>query len=131
MSTALKIVRNVYSGFARGELKTVLLSLAVDVRWTEMAGFPYAGVYTGRSAVQHVLERISADWDDFKIEVERFVDGGDAIAAVGWYGGIYRANGRRLRCRVTHVWTVRSGLVATFEQFVDTKLVDAVLGDER
>lgn len=130
MSTALKIVQNIYSGFARGDLRTVLLGLAPDVRWTEMAGFPYAGAYTGRPAVQHVLERLGADWDSFRVEVERFVDGGDAVAAVGWYSGVYRANGRRLRCRVTHVWTIRSGLVASFEQFVDTKLVaDAIAGE--
>jgi uncharacterized protein len=46
----------------------------------------------------------------------------------GRYGGTYKATGRSTNAQVVHVWTIRSGKLASFKQYVDTAEMRAVVG---
>lgn len=113
-----------YSASDRGDLAGMLAPLAADVRWTEMAGFPYAGTYVGPDAVrENVFERIGAEWDGYVAAITELIDGGDTIVGLGTYSGTNRASGRYFEARVAHVWRLEGGEVVRFEQFTDTALV--------
>ena len=89
-----------------------------------MAGFPYAGTYTGPDALLNgVFARIGADWDGFGFKLDRLVDGGDTIVAIGTYWGTCRRTSRKMQARAVHVWEMAEGKLLRFEQFADTKLV--------
>lgn len=45
------------------------------------------------------------------MSVERFIDAGDHIAAVGWTRGRTRQGGVAFDVAVTHVWTVRDAWI--------------------
>jgi ketosteroid isomerase-like protein len=125
----VEIIRECYEAAGRGDGETMLALLAPDVRWTEMAGFPYAGTYTGPGEVAtKVLARIPEDWDDFRIDVDELLDAGDTVVMVGAYGGTSRATGKPMSPRVVHVWKLRGSKVTAFEQFVDTLKVAEALG---
>lgn len=47
MPSNLDIIRSTYEGESAVNAKNLLDSLAPDVKWTEAAGFPYAGTYKG------------------------------------------------------------------------------------
>ena len=123
-----EIIRAHYAASDRGDLEGMLAPLAPDPRWTEMAGFPYAGTYVGPDEVRRgVFERIAADWDGYTAAITELVDGGDTIVGLGTYSGTHKASGRSFEARVAHVWRLRDGRVVAFEQFTDTaRVADAL-----
>ena len=121
-------VRGVYEAFARGDIQRVLDFLSPDVEWTEAEGFPYGGTYTGPEAVlSGVFMRLGTEWDGFSAVPREYVDGGDAVVALGTYGGTYKATGKGLRAEFAHVWKIREGKAVRFTQYVDTLLVQRAL----
>jgi ketosteroid isomerase-like protein len=128
MTTNHDIIKAHYDASDRGDLEGMLAPLAPDVRWTEMAGFPYAGTYVGPDEVRaNVFERIGAEWDGYTAAITELIDGGDTVVGLGTYSGTFKATGRAFEARVAHVWRLENGRVVRFEQFTDTALVrDAV-----
>ncbi|MCX8507873.1 MAG: nuclear transport factor 2 family protein [Rhodobacteraceae bacterium] len=128
MPTNLEIIQNHYAGSDRKDIVAMLAPLSPKAEWTEMAGFPCAGTYVGPDAVvENVFKALGAEWDDYTVKVDRLIDGGDTIVAVGTYSGTYRKTGKKMTARVTHVWDLKDGKVTRFEQFTDTALVAAAM----
>lgn len=124
MPSNYEIVQAHYAASDRGDIDGMLAPLASDVRWTEMAGFPYAGTYIGPEEVRRgVFERLGAEWDGYTAAITELVDGGDTIVGLGTYSGTNRATGRSFEARVAHVWRLADGRVVAFEQFTDTARV--------
>ena len=119
-------VRSLYDAFARGDMPAVLAGLAPDVVWMEAEGTPYAdrNPYRGPQAVATgVFQRLGADWNNFRADVERVVDGGDTVVVLGRYRATNRQTGRALDAPFAHVWNLRDGKVVRFDQYVDTAQV--------
>jgi ketosteroid isomerase-like protein len=58
------VVRRQYLASAAADLDALRATLAPDVEWTEMAGFPLAGTYrTPDGVTANVMQRLGADWD--------------------------------------------------------------------
>ncbi|MFG6486245.1 nuclear transport factor 2 family protein [Roseateles sp. BYS78W] len=127
--TALDIIRAHYAASDRGNIDGMLVDMHPQVRWTEAAGFPYAGTYVGPEAVARgVFARIAHDWEGFGFHLEQLVGSGDAVVATGSYRGTCRGTGRAIDVRTAHVWKLADGRVTAFEQFTDTLLVDRAVG---
>lgn len=123
-----EIINDHYAASDRGDLAGMLAPLADDVRWTEAAGFPYAGTYIGPDAVAaNVFERIQREWNDYTLAIDEVLDGGATVVGVGTYSGTYAATGRFFAARVAHVWRLAGGQVVEFEQFTDTELVNRAI----
>ncbi|RIK96712.1 MAG: DUF4440 domain-containing protein [Burkholderiales bacterium] len=121
MRTPRDVVQAHYDASARGDLDAMLADLAPQARWTEAAGSPLAGTYTGREQiVAHVFAPIQRDWEGFRFELECLIADDRRVAAVGAYSGTFRATGKPMRARVAHVWEVEDGKIVRFEQFADT-----------
>lgn len=120
-----QIIRRHYAASSRGDLPGMLASFSAEVQWTEAAGFPYAGTYVGADAVaENVFARIQAEWDDYTVEIDEVIDGGDVVVGIGTYSGTYTNTGRYFSARVAHVWRLKGGEIVAFEQFTDTELVN-------
>ena len=128
MGNNSEMVRATYAAFEVGDVPGVLGALAEDVEWIEADGFPTAGTYRGHdSVVQGVFMPLVQDYDGFTAKPETFVAEGDTVITVGWYEAVYKATGKVARARFAHVWTVRDGKVARFEQVVDSATFNAAL----
>jgi ketosteroid isomerase-like protein len=113
-----------YAASDRRDVEAMMAPITEETRWTEMAGFPYAGTYVGSGAiVAGVFKRISEEWDDYTFSLERLIDGGKAIVGIGTYSGRYKKTGKAMTARVVHVWDMEDGRVVNFEQFTDTRMV--------
>ncbi|NBF01712.1 DUF4440 domain-containing protein [Pseudomonas sp. Fl5BN2] len=125
----LALIRSTYEGANSQEnAKNTAAALAPDARWTEAAGFPYAGTYVGFEAVlEHVFKRLGSEWHDFTFKVENYVAQGDKVFAYGNYQGIYKDSGKPIDVRVAHLWTLKDGQVTHFEQFVDSHSVQLAM----
>jgi hypothetical protein len=118
------VVRRQYLAAATGDLETLKETLAADVEWTEMAGFPLGGTYRGPEAVvSGVLARLAADWDGFAAHDDTYITDGEDVVVLARYTGRHHQTGRELNVRVAHHYTVRGGKIVRFEQFVDSALV--------
>lgn len=128
MNRNYEAIKAHYAGSDRGDFAAMMAPITDATAWTEMAGFPYAGTYVGVAAIaEGVFRRIGEDWQDFSFSLERLVDGGATIVAIGAYSGTCRKTGKAMSARVTHVWDMSDGKVVRFEQFADTRLVAAAL----
>ncbi|MFF5287592.1 MULTISPECIES: nuclear transport factor 2 family protein [Streptomyces] len=118
------VVRRQYLASAAGDLQALRATLAPDVEWTEMAGFPLAGTYrTPEGVTANVMEKLGADWDDWTAHDDTYVVDGENVVVLARYTATNKATGKPIDVRVAHHFTVRGGLIVRFEQFVDTALV--------
>lgn len=121
--TNVEIVESLYRAFARGDLPAVREMLDPRIEWYEAENFPYADAnpYLGPDAVlDGVYARLNSEWDGFREELRDVFNAGDRIVTVGYYIGVYKATGKRVRAQFVHLWTVRGGRVTAFEQYTDT-----------
>ena len=118
------VVRRQYLASARGDLEALRATLADDVEWTEMAGFPLAGTYrTPQSVTANVMEKLAAEWDGWTAHDDTYVVEGEDVVVLARYTAQHRVTGKPLAVRVAHHFVVRGGLIVRFEQLVDTALV--------
>lgn len=122
------VVRRQYLASAAGDLGALKATLAPDVEWTEMAGFPLAGTYrTPDGVTANVMKRLAADWTGWTAHDDTYVVDGENVVVLARYTARNKATGKDLDVRVAHHFTVRGGLIVRFEQFVDTaKVRDAM-----
>lgn len=124
MSNNYDIIKDHYAASDRKDLAGMMANVSATVEWTEMAGFPCAGTWTGPQAViDNVFKILGGAWDEYRFALEYLVDGNDVIVGIGTYSGNYRATGKPMQARVAHVWRLDGGKVVKFEQFTDTLLV--------
>jgi len=122
------VVRRQYLASAAGDLEAMRATLAPDIEWTEMAGFPLAGTYrTPEGVTSGVMESLARDWDGWTAHDDTYITEGENVVVLARYTAVNKATGTTLNVRVAHHFTVRGGQIARFEQFVDTaKVRDAM-----
>jgi len=127
-SAPADVVRRQYLASTHGDLEALRATLADDVEWTEMAGFPLAGTYrTPRGVTSAVMERLGAEWNDWVAHDDTYVTDGENVVVLARYTATNKATGKHINVRVAHHFIVRGGRIVRFEQFVDTaKVRDAM-----
>lgn len=123
-SSPREVVRRQYLASAAGDLGALRATLAPDVEWTEMAGFPLAGTYrTPEGVTSNVMEILGRDWDGWTAHDDTYVVDGENVVVLARYTAINKSTGKDLNVRVAHHFIVRGGRIVRFEQFVDTAKV--------
>lgn len=128
----VEIVKALYEAFARGDVPSVLAAMDPKIEWYEAEGNPYmpgGKPWVGPDAIlNNLFMRIATDWDRFAVHPAAYHDAGDIVVVEARYSGTYKATGKRLNPQVCHVWTVRHGKLAKFQQYVDTAHLQDVMG---
>ena len=71
-SSPAQVVRRQYLASAAGDLDALRATLAPDVEWTEMAGFPLTGTYrTPEGVTTGVMEALGTDWETWTATTTR------------------------------------------------------------
>ena len=125
------VIRGIYEAFAAGDVGGVLGAMSPDIVWMEADNFPYAdgNPYVGPQAIaEGVFARCIGEWDGFGVEVNEIIDGGDTVIALGYYVGTYKASGKAQRTQLVHVWRMRGGNAAGFQQYANTLHIAQVTG---
>lgn len=125
-TTAIDVIRQLYSAYERGDLEAFYEDLSPDIIWKESDGFPAPGTFRSKEdIVKNVFDVLGRDWDSFRFTLESLVDGDEQVVAVGTYRGTHRKTGQSFGARAAHVWRVLDGKICAFEQFADTHLMQA------
>lgn len=130
MTTNLDIIRATYEGPSEENGKNLLAALAPDATWTEAAGFPYAGTYTGsKEIVANVFFRLATEWLDYRAQVHTYLADGDQVAAFGNYTGTYRKTGKSMTATFAHLYRLKNGKIVSMEQIVDSAMVQKAISE--
>jgi ketosteroid isomerase-like protein len=127
--TNLEIVKSTYEGKTSEENgRNLAKYVAGNISWTEARGFPYGGTYIGLEEItRNVFSRLGAEWIDYKFTPEDYVAEGDKVVAYGSYTGTYKQTGKTILARVAHIWKLKEGKITSFEQFVDSEMINIAL----
>ena len=80
-----QVVQEVAEAAVR-DLEALRATLAPDVEWTEMAGFPLAGTYrTPDGVTANVMEKLAAEWDGWTAHDDTYVVNGDNVVVLARY----------------------------------------------
>jgi uncharacterized protein len=102
----VQAARGLYDAFNRGDLIAFEQACAREFMWNEAensinsADNPYRNF---RQVAQGVFEPTMRDFDGFRCELERLIDGGDYVVGSGRYHGRNRATGKQLAAQFCHV----------------------------
>src|SRR5947207_9100915 len=101
------VVRRQYLASARGDLEALRATLADDVEWTEMAGFPLAGTYrTPQGVTTNVMERLAQGWDDWTAHDDTYVVDGEDVVVLARYTAVNKSTAKPIDVRVAHHFIV-------------------------
>ena len=121
----LKVVRDAYESFGRGDIASLLASLDEHVVWA-LPGeglIPQSGTYHGREGVAQFFQTLNETTEFLAFEPREFVAQGDQVVALGWYRAKAKATGRSFESFWTMSFVLSDGKVTKFREFTDTAAI--------
>ncbi|MBW4618474.1 MAG: nuclear transport factor 2 family protein [Cyanosarcina radialis HA8281-LM2] len=120
-----QLVQQAYQSVGAGDVRSLLNSLAEDVRWQlpEMENVPFAGTWHGRERVEQFFSTVAQAQDVIEFEPEDFIAQDDKVVVLGRFSHRVRSTGKVSTSPWAHVWTLKDGKVTHFYEYVDTAAV--------
>jgi ketosteroid isomerase-like protein len=101
--------------FLDGDVEEALMYADPDIVWN-----PIEELSTqGHGAVRASLARWKAEWDDYEVLPEGFVDAGDQVVATVRLRGRGRGSGVEIDARFYDLYTLREGKIVRMDQFTE------------
>lgn len=120
----IAFLKGLYDAFGRGEIPTVLAAMSPDIHWHQAENNPYrlnGEPWVGPDSILNELFiRLGTEWDNFTIHPKSFHNAGDNVIVEVRYSGTYKATGKSMDAQSCHVWNLKDGKVARFQQYADT-----------
>jgi len=127
----VQFAQDIYATFGRGDIPSVLAALDPGIEWREAEGHPYkpdGAAWVGRQEIlEQLFMRLGSEWDGFSVNVGTLHDAGERVVMEGRYTGLYKPSGKSLDAQVSHVLRFRDGKLLSFQQYVDTGQLQAVM----
>ncbi len=118
MQSNLQIIQDLYDAFGRRDIPKVFGLLSADVEIVQSEELPWGGRYEGHDGAKQFFGKLGSTINS-TLEIERLLDSGDEVVAIGWTKGTVNANGASYRVPIAHVWKIRDGLVEQVQFFID------------
>lgn len=127
-----EFLAGMYDAFAKGDVPKVLGGMDPEIHWYEAEGNPYrpsGEPWVGPDAVlNNLFVKLAEEWDGFTVHPKTYHEAGEVVVVEARYTGTYKATGKPLDAQVCHVWTLKDGKAAKFQQYVDTSKMKDVMG---
>lgn len=127
----VQLARDIYAAFGRGDIPAVLAGFDPRIEWRQAEGNPYMPEGTAWVGPQAVLDnlfmRLGSEWDGFTVHVGSLHDAGEHVVMEGRYTGTYKPSGGVFDSQVCHVLRFRDGKLVSFQQYLDTAQMQAVM----
>jgi ketosteroid isomerase-like protein len=114
------LVRGGYDDFNSGNIEGVVARLHPEIEWIEPGGGNApSGTFRGPDSVANdVFATVPENFDEFTCTVEEANDQGDTVVVSARFKGKNKS-GAELDTQAEHVWEVRDGQLARFENKLD------------
>lgn len=120
-----QLVQQAYQYQSEGDVQSLLNLLTEDVQWQlpSMENVAFAGTWRGREQVGQFFSTLAQVQDVVEFEPEEFIAQGDKVVVLGRFSMRVKSTGRISASAWAHVWTIKSGKVTHFREYVDTAAV--------
>jgi uncharacterized protein len=119
----ITVINRIYEAFGQRDFAAVLEHFAPTIEWIAAVNSPLAdrSPYRGLDQTREgVFMRIAEGFERLTVKVDEIFGADDKVVVLGFYDGVYKANGKRFQAQVAHIWTLAGGKVVKFQQYVDT-----------
>jgi len=119
----IKVAKDLYAAFSRGDMPGVLALYSPDVVFIFHGPadiVPQAGTYKGREGVEQFFNRIVQNFEIPEIGQRLFSVEGNVVSVVGWENGISKATGGKYTANWVHLLTIEDGQITHFEEITDS-----------
>ena len=122
----LATAKELYADFEKGDIKGVLSLMTDDIVWTVpgSSALPFSGSRHGKSEWMGYLKGLGAV-DLMQFEPKQFLSDQDKVIVLGEERFKVKATGKVVDNDWVHVFTFKSGKVATFQSYDDTAAEEA------
>lgn len=122
-----QLVMQGYRMFQNKDIAGLLNLFADDIEWigVESDYVQFSGVYQGKSEVAQFFATMDQAQEPNQFEPQEFIAEGDKVVVLGQSTWTVKSTGRRYDNPWAHVFTVRNGKIAKFQQYNDTAAADA------
>jgi ketosteroid isomerase-like protein len=133
MSTAnTALIQGLYAAFLRGDIAPILDALAPEAPW-HVHGLPTdhpaMGVFNGPAGAERFFATIAEVQEAREFTPREFYATDDKVFVLGHYAWTMRASGRQVASDWVHIFTIKDGKVAAFDEFTDTaRFAEAMRG---
>ena len=128
MSDNTALVHAAYADFQRGDVPALLAHCTDDIVWIsngDPAGIPWVGTRHGHAGVVEFLTGLGGNLDFEIFEPRKFVASDDMVVVIGFTQARLRSGKRGLLASEwVHLFTIRDGKLARFQEFYDTAAIE-------
>jgi len=116
------IVRRGYEAFGQGDLDTMLALFTEDISWVTPGPpeLPTSGTRRGRQQVAEFFQTLNTHFEFDEFTPREFIAEGDKVIVLGDEVARSRRTGRTIKMSWCHAFSMRGGLVASFNEYFDT-----------
>lgn len=122
-----QLVMQAYQMYQDKNIKGILSLTSDDVEFIapESDYIPFAGGHHGKDQVAGFFSKLDQSQDALKFEPQSFIAEGDKVAVTGIASWHVKATGQTYDSPWVHIFTIRDGKIARFEQHSNTAAAEA------
>jgi len=117
-ATPLQIVQAAYQAFATRDAAKLFSLFSPEIEIVQTTEVPWGGVFHGHDGARQFFTTLTQHINS-TLEIERWLNSGDHVVAIGWTAGTVNATGAKYRVPIAHVWKVHDGLVRRIQFLID------------
>jgi len=122
--TNIDTIKALYRTFREKDYPAFVDICDPKLEWIQNTGFPGGKTHFGAgNVIEDVFKSFNHDWQDWRFDIEEYLDAGDTIIVIGAYTGRHRTSHKTLHSPAAHMYDLANGKVRRFRQFTDTKLI--------
>ncbi len=124
-----RVVEELYAAFGRGDIESILNSLADDFDWISPREneIPWGGRRTTREEVGQFFGTLVSNVDVELFEPQGFAASGDRVFVFGRGRLRSKATGKTCEVEWAHKWELRDGRVVAWREYTDTAAVAEII----
>lgn len=122
-----QLVMQGYQMFKNKDIKGLLALYADDIEWigTESEYIPFSGSYHGKGQVAQFFTKMDQAQEAIQFEPQAFIAEDDKVVVTGQSIWLVKSTGLKYENPWVHVFTIRDGKVARFQQYNHTAAAEA------
>jgi ketosteroid isomerase-like protein len=122
-----QLVMRVYEMYKNKDIKGILALCDEKIEWIapDSDYIPFAGSFHGRDQVAQFFSKLEQSQDVIRFEPQNFIAEGDKVAVTGAASWHAKSTGLTYDSPWAHVFTLRDGKIARFEQYSHTAAAEA------
>lgn len=122
-----QLVMRGYQLFKDNDITGLLELYTDDIEWkgAESDYIPFFGTYKGKNQVAQFFTKMDQAQEAIQFEPQIFIAENDKVVVTGQSIWLVKSTGQRYENPWVHIFTIRDGKVARFQQYNDTAAAEA------